>query len=103
MLNSKKKNREAVACKQSMLPSTGSDLAASCWVEIRLSSKGTDKTIHLCSVNAVLRYTAEEIALRLGKETVIFLGKNMVFSSYRNGSASITGKLDSISFLGGNR
>ena len=78
-----------------------SDLSPTSWMEIRLSSRKGEKTVHLAKVRAVLRYSDSEIMLRMERETVSFHGRSLVFSSYRNGSATVVGILDNIVFSGG--
>ena len=101
--NRKMRFRNSTAKNRPSFKNSSSDLSPSSWIEIRLSSNKGEKTVHLAKVTAVLKYSDSEIMLRLHRESVSFTGRHLVFSSYRNGSATVTGLLENVAFDGGRR
>ena len=84
--------------KKKRVPTESSMLSATGIIEVRCFSRNGRKSIYLCEAEKILKYTESEIVLRLKKENVSFLGKQLSLLGFRTGSVEITGNITEIAF-----
>ena len=75
-------------------------LSASSIIEVRCFSRDGKKSVYLCEAEKILKYSEDEIVLRLRRESISFIGEGLLLSGFRSGTVEVMGRIREIVFGG---